>query len=241
MALRRAFRADRGAPAGAPGESYRILRSNLLVALADLERPTVIITSAAAGEGKTRTTCNLAVALAAAGRRVMVVDLDLRHPDLHRQFGLPAEPGVSDVLLERAPLDETLHYVEVIDSDHQAPRALYVLTAGSPVSNPSELLGAGRSAKMLESLARSADVVLIDTPPVLLVADTLVIGRMVAGAVLVVETNRTPIPTLQQAKDTLIRNQTRLLGVVLNKFEPRAGEHFTYGYGYPADGGRDEA
>ena len=108
------------------------------------------------------------------------------------------------------------------------------MAAGSHANSPTELLGGNRMARLLDALAEQADVVLLDTPPVLPVADTLVIGRMAAGAVLVVETRRTPIDAILQAKDTLIRNQTRILGVIVNKVDVRETE-LGYGYGYEFD------
>jgi capsular exopolysaccharide synthesis family protein len=200
--------------------------------MSDLERPTVIVTSADAGEGKTATTVNLARSLVAAGRRVVLVDLDLRHPDVHHWFGMPNDVGVTDILLDRRPLNECLQYIEIDTGEGGPAKPLYVLPTGPKVENPAELLGGGRTARMLDALAPQADIVLIDTPPVLLVADTLVIGRMVAGALLVVETKRTPTPAVQQAKDALIRNQTRLLGLVLNKYVARDSMGDGYGYGY---------
>src|SRR5581483_1764235 len=98
------------------------------------------------------------------------------------------------------------------------------LAAGPRLANPTELLSTPRTAKLLESLSANADVVLIDAPPVLSVADTLVIGRLAAGAVLVVEAGRTPAPAAKRAKDALTRNQTRLLGVVLNKFRRKRAQ-----------------
>jgi capsular exopolysaccharide synthesis family protein len=216
-------------------EAYRILRSNLAVSLAELERPTVVVTSARPGEGKTVTSVNLAVSLAQSGRRVVLVDLDLRHPDVHTYLGGHNDKGVTDVLLERRSLEESLQYVEVGEGPGRTPRALYLLATGPSIDNPAELLGSQRTAQLLQALAAQADVVLLDTPPVLFVADTLVIGRMAAGALLVVEARRTPVPVVQQAKDALIRNQTRLLGMVLNKYKggvtSDGSASFTYGYG----------
>lgn len=221
-------------------EAYRILRSNVMVAVSDLERPSIIITSANAGEGKTSTCVNLARSMAHAGRRVVVVDLDLRKPDIHRQLGAHNEIGVSDALLRRHAVNDCLQYIETGWGPGQTPTGLYVMPSGPHVENPAELLGAGRTVQLLEALTAQADAVLIDTPPVLPVADTLTLGRMVAGAILVVETHRTPITAVASAKAALIRNQTRLLGVVLNRFKPRsaadraqyAGVGYGYGYGY---------
>jgi receptor protein-tyrosine kinase len=226
-------------------EAFRVLRSNLLVAISDLDNPIVVVTSAYAREGKTSTCVNLAQSLAAAGPRVVLVDLDLRHPDSHRLVGAHNEVGVSDVLLQRRRLEECLQYLELPPTDTGQPAGMYFLATGSHVANPTELLATPRTGRLLEGLAAQADIVLLDTPPVLPVADTLVIGRLAAGAVLVVEAQRTPAPAAKRAKDALTRNQTRLLGVVLNKFEPRYssfaygaafGYGSPYGYGYGPGG-----
>jgi non-specific protein-tyrosine kinase len=224
-------------------EAYRVLRANVLVALADTDVRSVLITSALEGEGKTATCAGLAHALAMAGLRTIVVDLDLRHPDIHRWLGAHNEFGVAEVLLKDRTLERSLQLIEVGRGPGGASRSLYLLAAGSRVSNPTELLAAKRVAPLVEALSRQADIVLIDSPPVLPVADTLVIARVVGGAVLVVETRRTPVPSIQRAKDALIRNQTRLLGVVLNKIAARDDQYGTgygYGYGDALDDGRSE-
>lgn len=217
-------------------EAFRVLRSNLLVAISDLSNPIVLVTSANPGEGKTSTCVTLAQSLSAAGPRVVLVDLDFRHPDANRRLGAHNEAGCADVLLDRKPLEECLQYVAP-PTGGPASTGLYFLAAGTGIANPAELLGTPRTGRLLDSLAQQADIVLIDTPPVLPVADTLVIGRLAAGAVLVVEARRTPVPTVLKAKDALIRNQTRLLGVVLNKQQERDSLFgYGYGYGYGAEG-----
>lgn len=216
-------------------ESFRILRSNLSVALADIERPAVIVTSANANEGKTLVCCNLAVSFAAAGYRTVLVDLDFRRPSAHRLIGAHNEFGASEVLLGRTPLEQAMQYVEVSTPPGRTKPALYFLATGTHVSEPAELLGSGRTARLLEGLAAQADLVLLDTPPVLPVADTLVIGRIADGALLVTRDRSTAVPAAQKAKDLMIRNQTRLLGTILNDYEPRrrARGYGSYGYGYP--------
>ncbi len=211
--------ARRGRPAGdaTRSESFRILRANLLVALKEFEQPTVIVTSALPGEGKTTTCANLATSLADAGLRVVAIDVDLRHPNLHTWFDSHNEVGLADVLLDRSRVEDALQRVEV----GQRENPLYVLPSGGRVNDSAELLGGTRLARLLEILARQADIVLLDAPPVLAVADTLVIGRLCTGAILVVDSGSTPIPVVQQAKSSLIRNQTRILGMVLNKMDPR--------------------
>lgn len=217
-------------------EAYRVVRSNLLVALQELGGASVMITSSRTGEGKTTTTVGLAKSLAQAGRRVVVVDLDLRHPDVHNKFGLPNLRGVSDVLTSNTSVVDCLQFADA-GGRASTRRGLYVLTAGSRVENTAELLGAGRTAQLLDALANEAEIVIVDTAPVLPIADTLSIGRVVAGALLVVAAGETPIGAVETAKNALIRTQTRLFGVILNRFKPRrgaadAGYGYGYGYGY---------
>ena len=224
-----------GGDGASPDEAYHILRANLMVAVANLERPTIVFTSARAGEGKTSTIVNLGRVMALAGQRVVLVDLDLRHPDLHRAFQLPNERGVSDVIRGRAGLEECMCYVEIERSGNQQDkpeRGVYVLTGGSVPENPSELLGTGRTGRLLEALADQADLVLIDSAPVLPIADTLELGRLAGGVVLVVEARQTPVPVVQHAKDALIRNQARLLGVVISKMHPQDATAPDEGQGY---------
>lgn len=223
-------------------EAFRVLRSNLMVAITELENPTVIVTSAHAGEGKTATCARLAQSLARSGQRVVLVDLDLRHPDVHRWIGAVNEGGVSDVLLNERTLESCLQFIEA--PGWGAKRGIYFLSAGKLVNEPTELLGTARLKKLLEGLGEQADVVLLDTPPVLPVADTLVIGRMAAGALIVAESRRTAAGAVLKVKDALVANQTRPLGVVLNKLQSRDVAYgYGYGYGYgisQAEAGADE-
>jgi capsular exopolysaccharide synthesis family protein len=213
-------------------EALRVLRSNLLVTIPQVDNPIVVVTSARPREGKTSTCVSLAESLCAAGSRVALIDLDLRNPDSHRLVGARNNFGVSDVLLQRRNLEDCLQYIQFQSmSATTRPAGMCFLSAGRHVDNATELLEMSRLARLLERLAAVTDVVLVDTPPVLTVADTLVIGRLSAGAVLVVEARRTPVPDVKKAKDMLIRNQTRLLGVVLNKFKPAVARVSTNGTG----------
>lgn len=216
-------------------EAFRVVRTNLEVLVGELQVATVAITSAHAGEGKTGTCAQLARSLADSGRRVVVVDLDLRNPDLHNWFGLENRVGASDVLTERLGIDGALQRVALPSVRGADPSSMYVLTAGGAVPDHTELLGSRRTAAMIDALASQADILLIDTPPVLPVADTLVISRMVAGAVLVVDRD-TAVTDAKAAKDALVRNHARVLGVVLNRIDARQGGH-EYGDPYPAPGG----
>jgi capsular exopolysaccharide synthesis family protein len=220
-------------------EAFRVLRSNLLVAIAELDNPSIVITSAADNEGKTSTSVAIAQSMAANGSRVVLVDLDLRDPDAHRLLGGHNGFGVSDVLNGQMTLEECLQRVTVQVGDNGQTAELRLLSAGPAVANPTELLSSPQMAKLLDDLATMADIVFLDTAPVLSVADTLVIGRRAAGAVLVVEARHTPLPTVKRAKDALVRNQMRLLGVVLNKFDPKFADddYDVAGLGYGSESG----
>ncbi|MBV9951293.1 MAG: CpsD/CapB family tyrosine-protein kinase [Acidimicrobiia bacterium] len=214
-----------------------MLRSNLDVAVSELDNPCIVITSAAEGEGKTSTCVALAQSLAATGSKVVLVDLDLRDPDAHEVIGGHNDVGVSDVLLGRCGVEECLQRVTLDSGEGMPPSGLFFLAAGPRVANPTELLSEARLAQALDGLAAVADIVFLDTPPVLAVADSLVIGRLAAGAVLVVQAGVTPAPLVKRAKEALERNQVGLLGVVLNQFDPRfAAEAFDVGLGYGSYG-----
>jgi capsular exopolysaccharide synthesis family protein len=210
-------------------EAFRVLRSNLEISLAELERHSIMVTSPSANEGKTLTAVNLAASMASTGRRVVLVDLDLRHPDVHLRLDAHNEAGATDVLLGRLPLAECLQFVAT-EPGNSASRGFYVLPVGPPVAHPAELLSTSRTARLVEALGTNADVVLIDAPPVLPVADTLSLARLAGGVIVVVEAGRTTYPQIERSLQLLARSQGRLLGLVLN----RAREDVGYGYGYPA-------
>ena len=200
-------------------EAYRVVRSNLLIALADIESPRVVVTSANAGEGKSVVCANLAVSFARTGQRVAVVDLNLRHPAAHRLLGAENGFGVTDVLLGRRTIDDSIQYLPLPNPDPQSAKEFRFLGAGPPVPNPTELLGSAGTVEMLEQLGEQSDLILIDAPPLFPGADMLVIGPVASGVVLVVEARRTNFSDLTESQDLLARTHTRLFGVVLNKLK----------------------
>lgn len=183
--------------------------------LAELERPSLLVTSAVSGEGRTTVAASLARSLALAGQRVVLVDLDVSAPGIHRQVRVPNDIGVVDVLLGRQPADECLHFVQLPSTPAGVARGYYVLTAGN-LDDPSALIGGKRTRELLRALESQAGVVVADGPPVLERPDAVTLGRLVGGALLVVTSRLTPTSRAEQAKLELSKHQVKLLGVVLN-------------------------
>jgi len=194
-------------PTSAAAEAYRALAANLQFAYADRPLQTVGVTSAAAGEGKSTTTANLAVALAEGGRRVIVVDADLRRPSLHTLFGADVQEGLSTVLLgaelATLPLQET------------GARGVRLLSAGPTVTNPLEALASRRFDQVLAMARGQADFVLVDTAPAGALADSAVLAPRLEGMLLVVSAGRTKRDLARRAREQLERVNANLLGVVL--------------------------
>jgi succinoglycan biosynthesis transport protein ExoP len=202
-------------------EIYRGLRTNVQFLGLDRTLRTIQITSSLPGEGKTTTATNLAVVLAQAGHRTVLVDADLRKPRAHEVFRVPATPGFTEALLGE-PLDLVLAHVD----DH-----LHVVAAGTVPPNPSEMMSHRRVAELLAELAARYDYVIVDTAPILPIADALALSRSVDGVLLVAQANRVAQRELGEALERLDRVGAPLFGLVLNRASSARGDG-TYGYGY---------
>ena len=195
-------------PQGQAAEAYRTLAANLQYARPDEQLRTILLTSARPDDGKTTTLANLGVTAARAGRSVILVDCDLRRPGLHRIFGLGNTTGVATVLQQHAPVQEALQLSSV--------PGLRILTSGPPPPNPADVLGGPATKPLLEELAASADLVLVDAPPVTRVADASLLAPLVDGVILVVTAMRTRREQAIEAKAQLDRVNASVLGVILN-------------------------
>jgi len=196
-------------PASPISESYRTLRLNLQFATVDADVRTLLITSPGPGEGKSTTLANLAVTMAQVDQRVIVVDTDLRRPYLHELFHLPSDPGLTTMMLEDGAVEDP-------PLQDTAVPGLQVLTTGTLPPRPSDLLGSKRMAMVLEALARRADVILLDAPPVMAVTDAVVLATKVDGVLLVVSAGTTKREHAQRAVERLHKVNARVVGAVLN-------------------------
>ena len=218
-------------PESAAAEAYRSARPVLLHRASEHEAKTVLVTGPGQGEGKSTTTANLGVVLARSGYRVVLVSCDLRKPTLHRLFGLAGEPGLSDVLQHRTSLREALVRTGVPN--------LVLLPTGVPPANPSELLGSGAMAAVVKELRANADLVLLDSPPSLVVADALELAPMVDGILAVVDGSRTTQADVSRLRAQLDQVGGVLLGCVLNNLDRKAASRYGsyYSASYRYEGG----
>jgi len=206
-------------------EAYRTLRTSLQFAAPDTQLKTILITSASGAEGKTSTVANLGVVLANAGEKVIVVDCDLRRPRLAGFFGEDESTGFTSVLLGQEELKNAIRETPDIPG-------LALLGTGPVPPNPADLLGSDKAAELFRQLAASYDVVLIDSPPVLPVADPLVIAGYSDAVLMVVMVGLTTRAQVERASELLAQVDARPVGIVLNKATRRSTNVSGYGYGY---------
>jgi len=197
-------------------EAYRTLRTNLDFAGLDRALKTLVVTSAGVSEGKSTTLANLAIVSAQAGRRVILVDADLRRPSLHKVFGLANDTGLTTMMMD----DAALASPPLMKTDVEG---LSVLTSGPLPPNPAEVMGSRRMEQIIAALAERADQVLFDTPPVVAVTDAAVLATKVDGVVLVVSAGHTRRDHARTAVQRLQQINARLVGAVLTNVQVDTG------------------
>lgn len=210
-------------PLNPRSEAFRSLRTNLQFLEVDSGN-TFVITSSISSEGKSTTAINLAIALADSGRRVALVDTDLRKPKVAEYLDIEGGTGLTDVLIGRARLADVLL--------PWGDRSMHVLPAGRIPPNPSELLGSERMQKLMNALSQEFDVVLCDAPPLLPVTDAAVLTQWTSGAIMVVSVGRTTTHQLEAALSTLDTVGAKVTGIVLSMVPTKGADAYGYGYGY---------
>ncbi len=200
-------------------DSFRVLGASTLALMSKAHLKTILITSAEPEVGKSTIVANLAAALAEAGRHVIVVDGDLRHPCLHQIFGTAVEPGLSDLLHDPSRLDLAMQPTQI--------KYVRAIAGGSARFRSSELLNTPVVSKIMRQLAKDADIVLWDSPPLLAAADAALLAPMADGVVLIVERTQTRREVVQAACQQLVEVEAKLFGLIVNRAE-RDGRYNYY-------------
>ena len=241
-------------PKSQAAESFRALRTNLQFLRLELKGKLFLITSSFVQEGKTLNVVNLALSMAQAGNKVLLVDADLRKPNVHRVFGLSREPGVTDYVLGNYHWREVTSTIsDVILGDFEIEDLLktpgmdnlHFVTAGTKPPNPTEILSSGRFREFLREAKQAYDFVFVDAPPILPVADAIEIAPWMDGVFLVYTVGKIGRGVLKRAKSNLDNVDAKVLGVVLNNVKPEAGPdyfryHSHYYYGPDSPGPQPE-
>jgi len=205
-------------------EAYRALRTSVISELNKKHEKVLMITSADSREGKTLTALNMSIMVAQMGKRVLVIDMDLRRGRLHRSLGLDREPGVTDVLREGGSLKDIIQPARIEN--------LYVAPSGSGIDDSAELLQSANIVSLLVDVQDDFDYIIIDTSPVLRVTDTVILATQGIGQVLyVARVNHTPKPMIRYSLDML--KDANILGLVMNSIEMHKISSLYYAYQYP--------
>lgn len=209
-------------PKSVASEAYRTLRTNIQFSSLDLPLRTLAVTSAGPGEGKSTIAANLAIVIAQAEHKCILVDCDLRKPVQHHIWGLSSRRGLTSVLLGHAQLSDVLCETPV--------PGLSVLPCGPKPPNPAELLNSQAMERLVAELKERADWVIFDAPPTVAVTDAAILGRKVDGCLLVISASGVPREVAIQAKESLLAAKANLLGVVLNRVQFSSGHGYYYYY-----------
>ena len=211
-------------------ESYKSLRTNIMFSLPASSSGCrkIMFTSSNPRDGKTTTCVNIAITLAQAKMRVLLIDADMRKPTVHKYFGLESRTGLSNALSGMNKFDDCIKKVQKTEN-------LWVITSGVLPPNPSELLSSTSMAQMLEKLEESFDYIIIDSPPINVVTDALAMVKMVDGVIVVTAQNVTRYPELKKSIASLEFAEANIIGIVLNRVKAsktRYGKSYNYSYKY---------
>lgn len=247
-ALSRSARSGGGLPAVLPtseAESFQLIRAHLRYFNVDRQLRTLLVASAAPGDGKTTIARHLAAAAAAVGSRVLLLEADLRRPTLAQQLGVQSGPGVADVLIGAVAWSEATQKVNLDAPSGEGTskaRTLDVLVAGATLPpNPSELIESQAMRVLLERAQSTYDLIVIDTPPLTAVSDAFPLLRRVDGVVIVGRVGRNRRDVAQRLHETLAGAGAPLLGVIANGFKSRGSGSYGYGYSYSPASGKQPA
>ena len=209
-------------PRSLSAEAYRSLRTSIKFSLIDKPIKTIVVTSSLAGEGKSTVVVNLAYSLSQDGARVLVIDCDLRKPSIHENFLLANEKGLTDVLFGKSDLKGVTKKIE--DS-------LFLITAGTILPNPAEILGSKEMENLIKELKINFDYIIIDAPPILPVSDTLLLVSKADATLIVVKARKTKEKMVKESYERLIEAKANVIGTVLNESDKSLDNKYCGNYG----------
>ncbi|MFE4036151.1 CpsD/CapB family tyrosine-protein kinase [Priestia sp. YIM B13489] len=208
-------------PKSSIAEQFRTVRTSIEFSSVDKDLRSVVITSPSPEEGKSTVTANLAVVFAQQGKRVLLVDSDLRKPTVHYTFHIENHVGLTNVLAKQTTLEKAVKTTR--------QENLWILTSGPIPPNPSELLGSSSMNALLEKAKNEYDLIIFDSSPVLAVTDAQVLSNLTDGVVLVISSGHTQKDSAKKAKELLESAKAKILGVVLNNKKEQDSQHYYYG------------
>ena len=209
-------------------EAYRTLRTNVEFSAIDSKSKTLLITSSSPKEGKTTTAVNLAVSIAQVGKKTLLLDCDLRKPQIHKIFKISNEMGgLSNILIDEIKAEQGIKETEV--------PYLYVLPSGKMPPNPSELLSSQKMQQFIEYLRQSFDYIVVDSPPLIVVTDAQIISKYCDACILIVAAGESDRNAVIKAKELLSNANANLIGIVLNKIEILRGSYYKYYHYYETE------
>ena len=208
-------------PQSQMAESYRALRTSLLLTNLGAPPKVIMVTSALPQEGKSTTSINTAIVLAQKGVRVLLIDADLRRPSIHKTLGMGPRSGLSNVLTGSATLQQAVARSPVLPN-------LFILPAGTPPPNPAELLASAQMREVLSELSLQYDHIVVDTPPTLSVTDAVVLSPRADAVILVIRSGQTTKQALRRSRDVLTRVKAKVAGVLLNAVDLTSPDYYYY-------------
>ncbi|MFL0246252.1 CpsD/CapB family tyrosine-protein kinase [Candidatus Clostridium stratigraminis] len=211
-------------PKSQAAEAFRTLRTNIQFSSLDEELRTIVITSTQPGEGKSTVISNLGITMAQSGKKVLLIDCDLRKPTIHKKLGITNQDGLTTLLAKEKSFLEAVRTTNINN--------FFVLTSGPIPPNPAELLGSKKMRALIEELKGQFDVILFDAPPVLAVTDAQILATYCDGVVFVASFGQAEKQALVTAKELINKVGGKLIGVVINKIPNNSRSYYYYNYDY---------
>jgi len=208
-------------PRSIEAEAYRKLRTNIQYSSIDKEIKSIVVTSACPMEGKSTVSGNLALSFAQNGKKVIIVDCDLRKPSIHRKFNISNLCGLSEVMIGKEPLDNAIQKYK---------SNLHILTSGKIPPNPAEMINSTTMSNLLEELKEEYDIVIIDSSPLEAVTDGQILSTKVDGTILVLKAGKSKIESVKEAKNLLNKVGANIIGLVINEVS-NSKKKYDYYYG----------